>query len=393
MFGQRRTPTSTDSIVFHIGSSYVLGAHVRSHSQNASAVPEILHIEKKELPFTAELLLSDFESSIVKALDVVAGKLIHTSSGTPASITCFLASPWFASQLRTIRLAKHTPFSITQKRIAELVAKDTEAFEREELSRYESGNGSKTVSIERAVMHLKVNGYFVEELQDLKGTELEIGLIASFADGNFIESVRTAIANHFHTRNIAFHTVIHAEAALLERMLVSEEALVIVDVGGEITDCALVAKKGVESLTSFPSGTRTLIREIARRHGGTLNDAQTHLSLYLDGTLESSIARKWKPILDAALYKWTLLFSESLSRLAGSGQLPRTIVLAVPPNLYSLYEQSIKNEQQSQFTQVSGKFIVLPLDHSLLENYLHNPNRGHDAQIAVESLFVTHNKN
>lgn len=391
MFGTRSSPSSAHSIVFHIGSSYVLGAHVQVHSDQAGSVPEILHIEKSELPFTAELSLADFERSLVLALDTVASKLIRTSPGAPTTITCFLSSPWFASQVRTIKLAKHAPFSITQARIDELVKKDAEAFEREELSRFDT-QGSRAVAVERVIMHMKVNGYFVQELNDLKGTDLEIGLLASFADASFVKNITNAIANHFHTHKVAFHTVVHAEAALMERLLVSEESLMIVDVGGEITDVVLVSKGGVENLTSFPSGTRTLIRDIARRSGETIENAQTHLALYLDGTLESSILRRFKPAVDGALLRFTSLFSESLSQVSAHAQLPRTVVLAAPPPLLGLYTEGIKNEQQSQFTKTSGNFVVIPLEHSLLEQYLHKANRMHDAQLSVETLFLSHTK-
>src|SRR3989344_2193273 len=100
------------AVVFDLGSSSVGGALF--HAEEGQ-VPKIIFSIREPIVLLEQMDPDQFLSLSMKSLSVVADRISKSGLGAPHRIFCVLASPWYASQTRIIKLEKNTPFTFTTK--------------------------------------------------------------------------------------------------------------------------------------------------------------------------------------------------------------------------------------------------------------------------------------
>ena len=380
-------------LVFHIGSGTVSGAYVEFDKQNGSRVPRILSVRTKEVLITSKLEFPSLLNGMQKALSIVSEELVETKLGKPSKIICFLGSPWYATQTRTLRTSKNASFVVTKKLVEDLVKKEVEFFEKEELLKWK-GSGDEAVLVEREIHKFLLNGYAVSDPYESKAKELEISLVLSIAPATVLESVRKSIENSFHTREIIFHSFLYAGTLVLSDLFISHDNFLLVDIGSEVTDIALIKGNTLSDSISFPSGSNTILREFAEHIRTPVSDILPLLSLYNDGKLESSIALRTEKALTPLLDKWTSAFQSALSTLATEFLVPDTIAVTTRELMLPMFKKAIAKESFSQYTLSEKPFTIIPITNQSLESFVHedhvvymNPFTTIEALAAAKKYF------
>src|ERR1035437_8456216 len=99
--------------LFDIGSGSVGGAIVRIPI-DGKGVPTILKSVTNEIKFHKRLKAKNFMKDMISALDLTVNALYNKKVGVPDQIVCVLASPWYLSETRVIKMKREKPFIFTK---------------------------------------------------------------------------------------------------------------------------------------------------------------------------------------------------------------------------------------------------------------------------------------
>ena len=345
-------------LVFNIGSSSVEGALFLAQS---SGVPKIIFSTSEQIQLEDKIDIDRFYNLAMQSLEIVAGRIYKAGLGAPKEIFCVLSSPWHVSQTRIINYKKNTPFVFTAKLAESLIKKETELFEEEHLKNKVSGAVSNRI-IELKNIKTTLNGYETAEPINQKVQELEIIIFISMSEEETLKKIEDTISKSFHFNKIRFCSFTLSSFTVVRGMYPKQENFLLLDVGGEVTNVAMVKKNILHESISFPSGRNFLTRGVASSLGCTLSEANSLISLLKDGHAEKTVVEKLETVINQLKAKWLKEFQESLVNISNDISIPSTIYMTADKDLADFFCQTIKSEQFNQYTLTESKFEIIFLD-------------------------------
>ncbi|MFZ2072769.1 MAG: hypothetical protein WA101_03180 [Minisyncoccia bacterium] len=374
------------TLVFDIGSSSVGGALFLAQK---SGVPKIIFSVREAIVFGDKVDFDILLSSTAKSLEIVANKICMAGLGVPKKTFCILASPWYASQIRTIKLEKNTSFIFTSELADSLIKKEISLFEEEYLMKNQSKGEEGVRAIELKNMKIMLNGYTVRDPLDKKIKELEMIIFISISSERVLKKIEYTIGKYFHPDNIKFSSFPMATFTVSRDMYMHHENFLLIDVGGEVTDVSMIKKDVLCNSISFPMGLNFMIRGISSSLNCSLDEAKSFISLYKDGHMEKSVEKKFDPIIFKLKTEWLNKFQESLFNLSNSISMPSTIFLTTSQGFSDFFTKIIKTEEFNQYTFTESKFRIVSLNTQELHGTaLFKENVVRDPFIIVESVYI-----
>ena len=372
-------------LVFDIGSSSVGGA---VFEMQKSKIPKIILSIREPILFEKKIDTDRFLALTLKSLEVVASRICLSGVGRLSKIFCVLSSPWYASQTRTIKLEKNVPFLFTSKLADELIKKEINLFEEENLTKF-SHTDNKVRMIEFKNMKTILNGYTTPDPLNKKINKLEIVIFISMSGEQILKKIEDTISRHFHSTEIKFSSFVMMSFAVARDMFVEQENFLLVDIGGEITDISIIKKDILGNSISYPLGRNFMIRNVADDLDCTLGEARALISLYKDGHAVKSIEKKLEKIINKLKMEWLKKFQESLVGISDDISVPSTIFITVDQDLTEFFSEIIKNEQFNQYTLTESKFRIIFLDAETLHGITaFKENIDRDAFLIIESIYI-----
>jgi hypothetical protein len=373
------------ALFFDIGSASIGGSLFLIQKSNA---PKIIYSVREPITLEKEISFDRFFSLTLKSLETVANKICLTGLGAPKKVFCVLASPWYASQTRTIIFKKNTPFIFNQKLADTLLQKDIKLFEEESSKKYIDSK-NRILPIELKTMQIILNGYSVSEPLDQKATELEMTVFISMSGEQVLERIKDIIGKHFYSRNIKFSSFAMASFAVVRDLFHDQDNFLLMDIGGEVTDISMIKKDILRSSISFSLGKNFLIRGIASTLDCSINEAISYISLYKNGHIADSSLVKIEPIINKLKMEWLTKFQESLVNLSNDISIPATIFLTVDQDLADFFTETIKSEQFNQYTLTESKFQIILLGNQTLEEIVSfKSGTLRDSFLTIDSIYI-----
>jgi cell division ATPase FtsA len=373
------------ALVFDIGSSSVGGA---LFWMQKSGVPKIIYSIREPIILELNITPERFLFLTLKAFKVVASKVCTKGLGAPKRIFCVLSSPWYASQSRTIKLEKNTPFNFTTKLAESLTEKEVKFFEEEHQAIYNNID-SKVRPIEFRNMKTMLNGYPTSKPINQKASELEMKIFLSMSPEKVLQKIEEIVARHFHRTEVRFSSFLMTSFSVARDMFVHQDNFLLVDIGGEVTDISMIKKDVICESISFPMGRNFIIRETAKSLGCGLDEAKSLISLYKDGHAAESTEKILTPVISKLKAEWLRNFQESLAHLSTDISIPATIFITVDQDFANFFSETIKVEQFSQYTLTESKFRVIFLGTETLHGIvLFEENIVRDPFLIIESIYI-----
>lgn len=341
-------------LVFDVGSSSIGGALFYTQK---SGIPKIILSMREPIVLLQNIDTDQLFSLTLKSLSVLTQKIYDKKMGAPSRVVCVLSSPWYASQTRIIKFEKNTPFVFTSKLADSLIEKEVGIFSSEHLSNYVH-IGNKVLPIELKNMKMMLNGYNAPQPLNQKAKELEMTIFISMSSEQFLQKVEETIRKYYNVKNIKFSSFAMASFALARDMLIKEDDFLLVDIGGEVTDVAMVKKDVLRESVSFPMGPNYLIRGLAQGLKCSLDESASILSMYKDGHANDATMTKIDPVIASLKSEWLKRFQESLANLSNDISIPANIFITVDQELAEFFSGVIKSEQFSQYTLTESKFKI-----------------------------------
>jgi hypothetical protein len=374
--------------LFDIGTSVVSGALV-SLPATKDERPVILYTTHAPIPVQEEFEFKRFFQLVLAAFDETASSLTKARPeiGMPKEVHCFLSSPWYASQTRSIKLTRPKPFSFTKKFARELIERDLKSFEGTYLKNY-SDIGSPVDIIENKIIEIQLNGYKTSVPFGKKARELAMHLYFSVGSHALLQSLEHLLHRSFAITPITFHSFAFA-SYIVAREIIPEPGFLLVDISGEMTDISIIKEGVLIESVSYPSGKNAIIRDLSIAFALGEKEVLSLLNAYEAGHLENAMAARVERVLSRAGKRWSRQFEEGLFQLSNHDRIPESLALSIDDDVARLFKTAIEAGEYSQYMRTSGKFSVILLQYETLRAFckVHDA-AGRDLFLMIEALFV-----
>ncbi len=307
--------------IIDIGSASVGGALIDSTRNKKSNLlcSKILYSTRNEITFNDELDIPRFIKGIEKVIEKTIADLMATKRGNPGEIICFLSAPFYAAQTRSSINTYPKPISITPKLVTGLVGA--------ELNRFKDSQPHPEHEVsESKLLQVKLNGYVTDQPYGQRAERVELAVYCSIGTGKHLARFREILSGGFHQSKITFHSFSLALYSTLHELSPLSNMLLI-DIGGEITELTLVWRGVLWESGTFALGRNFLVREITREFGTTLQEAGSTLRLYLAGTQTKKARNITESILIKVAERWRAEFKTALQTMLVDCFLPENISL------------------------------------------------------------------
>ncbi|MFC1720938.1 hypothetical protein ACFLY0_02520 [Patescibacteria group bacterium] len=382
-------------IVYDIGSASVGAALVLLGKDEK---PKILYSVRKNMTFQERLDFTRFTKSMTETVkqvssDLQKNGLSHlkfTKFGTisPEKIYCTLASPWYASQTRIVRVKEEKPFLITKEKIKSLVEKEVKDFIDVAKNDKRIGGG-QTKIIEQRVMQTKLNGYDTSEPFDKRAKALELSAIISVAQRDILNDITDAIHSVFLTPRIEFNSFSYVAFDSIRDIKPNANKFLFLDISGELTDVSLVRDGVILETGSFPMGKNSILRDVKMDISSSEGEALSLIQMYHKNTLEKVQREKMKKVFLQIEKKWISLFRDSLLKLSDTLSIPSTVFFTSDENMEDVFSDLIRKEEFGQFTMTDDVFSVGSVNTAFLTNFVKfSKNAERDPFLTLGALFA-----
>lgn len=349
--------------IFDIGSGSIGGALIIFPNEESNP-PIVLKSVRTEIEYNSDKLnVSLFTKSMLKALSKTAEDLYNTKSGAPDRIVAVVASPWYSSETRVVKMSKETPFIFTTKIAQELLEKEIKSITLEHNKKAKTIYNELEI-MEHHIMNVSLNGYEVLAPIGVKTKSVEMNMIFSFSQKFFLDKIRKEISKTFHDTPVYFSSFIIASYFAVREKYVSPDSYLLLDIGGEVTEVGVVSKGILKASLSFPFGKKTFFKYICTKLEIELRDAKELFRLYSSGNLANDKKIMYEPLFKSIENSWSESFRQCLGNLPHVLALPSTVFLTADSDIVNWFSGVVSNEQFIQAMTIDHKCMVVSLKSS-----------------------------
>lgn len=377
--------------IFDIGSGSVGVCLAKiATDKDVESKPTILFSKRVYMKVEDELNFPLFLDSMLKTVAQASALLAGSGLPVPQSVHCFLHTPWYVSHSRTIHTEKNVPFTVTNSFIQQTIQTEIELFQKTEFANYRPYHDMNIV--EQYATSARINGYPIENPIGKKGTSFDVSIFISLTPQKIITDIKLAIEKgiSLSDRNIHFHSNICATYGLIRDMFIDLPNYLLIDVGGEITDLAVIKDSVLMHAASFPSGQNTLIRSLMQAYSYNHVESFALLRSVLTGHADADTTTKVEAIVDPVRREWLKDFQNLLVLLSNNVSLPHNVFLVSESDLTLWYTDCVKREEFSQYMLTEKKFSVTAFAApSIYEYCSFEPTvSDHDYALIVYTLTI-----
>lgn len=271
---------------------------------NISAVEENIEMAINEAGLTSE----------IKPQEVIFGVSGEMCKGLTTTV-------------RMTRKDKEEP--LNEKELKEIEKKVQDAAFIESTKEVAETTGNPDLEIELITSRInkfKVDGYEVTNPLDFKGKTLEISIFTAYCPKLHLANI-LKMAKNLNLRIITISPLFYSFVQTLSFGEPTEFNALILDIGGETTDIAVVFGGGIISTKTLPVGGRLFTRALAEKFDLSFSQAEVLKLNYIRAEVEMDKIGKIKEALAPVLKLWLSGLQLSLGEFTGIKTFPTKIIL------------------------------------------------------------------
>jgi len=384
--------------LFDIGSASV-GVSLVDIPKEADSPPYLRFCARIPFTFHEDLNFERFESAMLKAFKEAAALLVKEgvqkrgigsifSGMTLDHIVCVFASSWTVVHTSTLSAEYKKPTEITPARIGQLLSQARTHFKTSSEVTDSEKLSSERYLLEESILQVKLNEYVTHTPYGKTASKVEVGLYLSMIARGVFEKIEHILEQTFNPRDIVTHSFLLASFSVMRDLFPTEEDFILMDVGGEITDLAVIRDGMLMDTISFPHGKNFVVRNIMKKTGAHHAQAESLITAHTEISPDVTHAPKAHEGLAEAEDLWLSSFRDTLTTLSQSSALPKTIFLTADKVIDTWFLNIIRRDEFSKFTIVKQPFTVVPINRKQLTPYCHLASeKAFDSFLATEALF------
>jgi len=387
-------------LVLDVGNGSVGGALVLFKEKSS---PTILYSKRLPLSISDKIqsealsirVLAMLEE-VLKNIAIEGLKQIQTLSISQKKVKhvfCILASPWYVSKTKILKIQSKDPVSVTKTFVDSLLKKEEELFQKALIERTDStGATSRAVleTIEKKIVQVKLNGYHTLNPYQKKAKDVELAMYLSVAAEDMLRSIERLIGKFFYSHHTAFYSYALSEYRVIQNIFSQESDFIFMDISGEVTDVTSVERHILMETTSFPVGRNFIIKKIAEELTVLPDIALSAINIYTSGHTDAMSTEKIKNAYQKAILEWSSYFSHAISDIV-KGQTPTKIFVTVDKDVETFFMESVKNilTQEKGYAPVHFTTTApILLNEETLSHFVNfAPHVKRDPFLALESVF------
>lgn len=373
--------------IFDIGSGSVGGALARIPADGKS-LPTIINSTRVEIVERDEIDFDRFLKDMILALGFASRNLYNSKMGAPDEIVCVLASPWYISETRLIKMSKENSFTFTTKVIDELLTKELSSLDIIYKGKYGDTDSAPEV-IEHPIVGVSLNGYHVDDPLGKRTRSIEMNMVISLSPKMCLDKIRDTLSKNFHHTPITFSSFMVASYISVRDRYMNHDSYLLMDVGGEVTDIGIISKGILKDSLSFPYGRKTVFREISKKMNIELRDSYELFNLFSKDNLSEKQKEKMLPVLKSIKESWGRSFRDCINTLPRTLTLPDVMFLTIDPDVKNWFVDVINGEEYIRSMVPNKKFTLVTLDGPEFLSMCNIKNSNCDPFLMIESISVT----
>ena len=382
IFGSQETKETT-CLVFDIGSDSVAGSWIRL---DGNSRPTILVTRRVTLDIYETITAEQLLFGVKNALRQVITQLSPQYQGSPEKIFVFVASPWYAAQVRTISYMKRHPFIFSQRFADELVLREYEKFSEGKHREWKQ-LGTGHVPLEHKIVHVELNGYTFADPIGKKTERVELTSFMSMMPQDVRDALERIIQGSFHV-DVEFHTATFASFFALAHHHHVPAHHVILDIRGETSDLVIVRDGCPHEVVSLPFGDHTIVRSFAENMHQKPTHMQELLSMYVNNHLDDTQRAQIENHMKRSLDHVEKLLYKALSHVAERGLLPKDVYVYMNPEYQAWYVQILDDHRFSTLVSSEKKFSLHDA-RTMLKGIIVDEEVTLDPFIVAETFFAS----
>jgi len=374
------------SVVLDIGSGSVGGAFVIF---SANEKPRITFSVRKPIIFQKDFKFERFLSSMLKATEEVLEELGKTKLGKPRQAFCILAAPWYVSEARTVTLEDEQAFTVTQKKVEDLILNEVNVLKESFNIHYKDITDSKAEIIEVENINMKLNGYETHAPYGKKVKKVEAHLYISISAGQVLQAIRQKISKTVGLKDVVFNSFSLSAFDTIRNLYSEQQDFMFIDIGGEMTDVSVVRGGILVETESFPLGKNFLLRTISSELKTVNEEALSSFNLYVEEKTTNTNKIKIQGALAHVEEEWAEALCKTLKSISANVTLPGLIFTISDIPFGEWFSEVIKNKWSGK-VMFMGETIKTTVINPIVfgEFVIFNPKVNKDAFIVTEVLFV-----
>jgi len=372
------------AIAFDVGSSSVGAA---GFLLSKGEKPRLVYSSRLEMPFQENFRFESFVATMTAALDAEAKK-ISESNFPPHSemtVSCFAASPWYASQTRTSKKTFDVATVMTEKLLNDLYATEAETFKDDEQKSFNAD--AEIFEIEN--VQTKLNGYETGDPFGKTARDVQVSLYVAAAPQKILKTLKDKIEKHFPHSLLKIYTFPFS-SFVVARDLFHEKDFLFLDISGEVTDISAVRDNVIQETASFAAGKNYLLRELARKTNCSPSEAFSSFRMLKDDMLHDTALTKASEALLEIGKEWRSVLQRALMEMTPKeGFLPHDVFVAADADVSPWFIENIQDEKLSQLTLSDDVFTVRHLNSVFMASFCDSEEKiERDPFLMIEGIFL-----
>jgi len=373
--------------IFDIGSGSVGGAMVRIPLDHKSIPTIIKSVHSNEININGELDFNALLRGMISALSLTANSLYNKKIGAPEEIYCILASPWYLSETRIIKMTRDTSFTFSKHLANELIQREISNLKEVYKDKYRSVDGSPEI-IEQQIMAVFLNGYKIDFPLGTLCKSVQIDMAISLAPALCLNKMRETLSKTFHHKDVNFSSFPLSTYLAVRDKYVNEESYLLLDISGEVTDVGIVTGGILKTVLSFPFGKKTFFNYMCSKLDIELRDAKELFKLYSQDNLSTELKNKVTPLFKSIENSWGEAFRQCISTLPRTLLLPNTIFLTADNDIKNWFADVLRNEKYTQSVIFDRECNVITLDGPEFLNMCNVKEGPCDPFLMIEAISI-----
>lgn len=246
-----------------------------------------------------------------------------------------LSSPWIVSKTKTSRFTYAKPLMLDREYLDQTIEQERTAFKKIFPFDIEF--------VEQKVFETKINGYTAKLKKPVPAMSLEISSAMSAMSKTVLKKIMDVTEHFFHGGKVSFHSSLILSYISLRHLQPELESGAFVNVHGECTDVTIFKNSVPTHFASTNFGSHTLVHTVAKSMNTSEGIAESKITLFEDGELNTQAEEKAAPLIEQKLAEWSASLTELMEQLEKNA--PHAFVINS-----DVYETIFSNTLRNTFT-------------------------------------------